>query len=306
MIGTSWHSYPKIYNLGHALLDKLLSGHVVVEEKVDGSQFSFGRFGDEVKVRSKGQQMEPTAPEALFEPAVKWVLDNQAMLVDGWTYRGEFLGKPKHNSLAYERHPKNHIILFDINTSEEKYLPSMYRENEAMRLGLEAVPVIWQGPGSDLNEAMVQQFMKELSVLGGQPIEGIVVKNYTEFGPDKKVLMGKHVSEQFKEVHEKEWKSSNPSGLEFIQSLAESYRTPARWSKAVQHLKESGRLDGSPKDIANLMKEAVQDVESECSQEIRDKLFEYAWPKIKRSVIKGLPEWYKGELLTKQFEAPAK
>jgi len=33
-------SYPSIYNLGHRYLGDLLDGPVVVEEKVDGSQFS--------------------------------------------------------------------------------------------------------------------------------------------------------------------------------------------------------------------------------------------------------------------------
>ena len=37
-------SYPKIYSLGHAAILDLLDGRVIVEEKVDGSQFSFGLF----------------------------------------------------------------------------------------------------------------------------------------------------------------------------------------------------------------------------------------------------------------------
>ena len=41
-ITTSWHSYPKVYAIGHAYLGALFDGEVVVTEKVDGSQFSFG------------------------------------------------------------------------------------------------------------------------------------------------------------------------------------------------------------------------------------------------------------------------
>lgn len=37
-------SYPKIYNMGHAAIAELLLGEVTVEEKVDGSQISFGIF----------------------------------------------------------------------------------------------------------------------------------------------------------------------------------------------------------------------------------------------------------------------
>jgi hypothetical protein len=51
----SWHSYPSIYNLGHRALQDLLTVSVNVEEKVDGSQFSFGITEEgEIKLRSKG------------------------------------------------------------------------------------------------------------------------------------------------------------------------------------------------------------------------------------------------------------
>lgn len=39
----SFHSYPAVFNLGHKAIESLLtSGPVIVEEKIDGSQFSFG------------------------------------------------------------------------------------------------------------------------------------------------------------------------------------------------------------------------------------------------------------------------
>lgn len=40
----SWTSYPKIWNVGHAAVATMFDHPVLVEEKVDGSQFSFGRF----------------------------------------------------------------------------------------------------------------------------------------------------------------------------------------------------------------------------------------------------------------------
>ncbi len=42
VLHASWHSYPKIYGLGHKAITELLSDNVMVEEKIDGSQFSFG------------------------------------------------------------------------------------------------------------------------------------------------------------------------------------------------------------------------------------------------------------------------
>jgi hypothetical protein len=300
---TSWHSYPKLYALGHRALADLLADDVVVEEKLDGSQFSFGAFGDEgLKVRSKGVQMNIDAPEKMFMKAVETVrnLYHASKLVDGWTYRAEYLAKPKHNTLAYDRAPNGYLAVFDINSAEESYLSYEAKAAEAERLGLDVVPLIYEG-----RIASVEQFrgmLDRVSFLGGQKIEGLVVKNYSRFGPDKKALMGKYVSEAFKEIHGGEWKKANPTHSDIIEQIIASLTTPARWAKAVQHLRERGELTDSPKDIGALLKEIGTDVHAECADQVRDALFKWAWPRIQRGVIRGFPDWYKGELLQKQFE----
>lgn len=35
---TSWHSYPKLYAMGHRAIADILLDDVIVQEKVDGSQ----------------------------------------------------------------------------------------------------------------------------------------------------------------------------------------------------------------------------------------------------------------------------
>lgn len=294
---SSWHSYPSIFALGHRALENLFSNPVLVEEKVDGSQFSFGRFNGELKVRSKGKEMFPDAPEKMFAEAVRVVASLD--LRDGWTYRGEYLQKPKHNCITYSRIPKNHIILFDINTDQENYLDHSVKAIEAERIGLEVVPVMYFGQID--NPAMVQAFLDRDSILGGSKIEGVVIKNYSQFGGDKKVLMGKYVSEVFKEVHKKEWGESNPKQGDIIIRLIDMFKTEARWSKAVQHLSEKGELDNSPKDIGKLFVEVKEDIKKECKDEIKDTLYKWAIDSILRGSCGGMPEWYKNKLLENQF-----
>lgn len=303
MSETSWHRYPSIYALGHRYLTDLLLDPVLVEEKIDGSQFSFGVFeGDEgryLKVRSKGAEINTLAPDNMFKRGVEVVQSIQDHLTVGWTYRAEYLVKPKHNALAYDRIPKNHIIIFDINTGHEAYLDPPSKAQEAERIGLEVVPVIATGVITDINE--FRKYLDTTSCLGGQKIEGVVVKNYARFGQDKKVLLGKFVSEAFKEVHAREWKASNPSRGDILQALIFSLKTDARWHKAVQHIRERGELDGSPKDIGQIMKEVPDDVEKEELEYIKDKLYEWAWPHIRRGIVAGIPQWYKEQLLKQQF-----
>ena len=96
-------SYSKIWNLGHRELFDLCSHPVVIQEKIDGSQFTFGLIDGELQFRSKNQAINPDAP-GMFELGVKAVLERQlSILEEGLLYRGEFLSKPKHNTLKYER-----------------------------------------------------------------------------------------------------------------------------------------------------------------------------------------------------------
>lgn len=298
----SWHSYPSIFAIGHRALAELLLDPVIVEEKVDGSQFSFGLFDQEgervLRCRSKGAQLNVVAPEKMFIRGVEVVkgLD----LKVGWTYRAEYLAKPKHNSLAYDRIPEKHLMVFDINSGHEEYLSYAEKSAECARLGLEIVPLVFEGVIENVEH--FRSMIDRKSALGGQMVEGVVVKNYRRFGPDKKVLMGKFVSESFKEVHAAEWKASNPTRTDIVERLIDTLRTPARWNKAVQHLRERGQIEDSPRDIGLLIKEAQIDVEKECMELIAEKLAEWALPQIRRGVVRGLPEWYKDELVKRQFE----
>lgn len=297
---SSWHSYAKLWSMGHGALTELFYDPVIIEEKIDGSQVSFGIFNGEIKVRSKGQELIVDAPEKMFTKAVETVKELAPLLRDGWTYRGEYLSKPKHNALAYDRHPNKYIILFDINPGHEQYLSYEEKKLEAERLGLEVVPLIYEGKID--NASQLLELMDRVSVLGGQKIEGLVVKNYLKFGSDKKALMGKHVSEAFKEVHKSEWKKTNPSSGDVLGFVAQQYRTPARWNKAIQHLQEKGQLELSPRDIGNLLKEVHLDIKEECEAEIKEQLYKWALPHILRVAVRGLPEWYKEELVKRQFE----
>lgn len=293
-------SYHKIYNLGHKAIEELLLDPVIVEEKIDGSFFSFGVFNGELKARSKGQEIILDCPSEMFVKAIETVKKLAPILHDGWTYRGEYLQKPKHNVLNYNRIPQNHIIIFDINTGNEKYLSYEEKKKEAERIGLEIVPIFFEGKLENIED--LKDLLEKESVLGGPKIEGVVIKNYNRFGRDGKALMGKYVSEKFREVHNKEWRQANPQTGDIIQLLINSFKSEARWQKAVQHLRDNNELEDSPRDIGKLIIEVQKDIKEECEEEIKQILFDYAFPKLKKAVVAGFPVWYKEKLMEKQFE----
>ncbi len=288
-------SYSDVFSLGHKALEELFQSPVTVEEKVDGSQISFARVGDDLLMRSKGKQLVIDAPEKLFENGVMALKEVYRSLPEGWVFRGEYLSNPKHNALTYLRVPTNHVIVFDVDRGNQDYLPYPQKAALAKNLGFEVVPLIYSGEITSV-EQIRSMFPKE-SILGGAVPEGIVIKNYTRFAADKKILIGKYVREEFKETNKSEWKKSNPTGADIIETLITEHRTEARWQKAVQHLRDDGRLAQEPKDIAALLGEVEADIEKECVEAIKEKLWRWAYPKIARGAKAGLPEWYKNRLL---------
>jgi hypothetical protein len=293
------HSYPKVYNIGHRAIAELFLDPVLVEEKVDGSQFSFAKINGQLLFRSRGAEIFANSPKKMFKAAVNSVLEIADLLRDGWVYRGEYLAKPKHNVLAYQRVPLRNVILFDVNTGDEVYLDRDAKEFEAERLGMEVVPVVFSGQVKTPEQLL--SFLERESVLGGQKVEGIVVKNYSRFGLDKKALMGKFVREDFKETHSKQWKADNLTTGDVIGRLIAVLKNEKRWEKGVQHLRERGALQNAPQDIGPLLKEIQRDIQEEESEFIKEKLFEFALPHILRASTAGCPEWYKRRLLESAF-----
>jgi hypothetical protein len=297
-------AYGKVWNLGHKAIIDLFKDEVIIQEKIDGSQFSFGIIEGELQCRSHHQSLQLDQPPKLFKEAIEYVVSIQDKLESGLTYRGEVLQKPKHNTLKYDRVPKHNIIIFDIDKGIENYFGYDWVEAHAFLLDLEIVPLLAIIKQNDLDAFKThhQQNLKELleseSILGGTTIEGVVIKNYHRFGIDGHCLMGKYVSEKFKELNK-----SNPdhSKRSFIEELTAKYTSEARWEKAVQHLKEQSLLSNEPKDIALLLPEIDRDVMEECGEEIKEALFQYWWREIKRGIAKGFPEWYKNKLAEKQF-----
>jgi len=298
-ISTSWHQYGKLHPVGHKIVQDIFQGPVIIEEKIDGSQFSFGIFDGELRCRSKGVELHVMAPDKMFQAAVEVVQQVGSLLRPGWTYRGEYLQRAKHNALAYDRIPSRHIIGFDINTAQEVYLDPVVKAEEFRRLGMETVPLLHHGVLEDVTQ--LREYLERTSILGSQKIEGVVVKNYAMFGPDGTVLRAKFVSEAFKEVHANSWREENPNRGDLNDRLIAAYRTPARWQKAVMRARELGTLSDSPQDIGFLMRDVMNDIEIEAGDEIKAVLFNEAWKRISRGVVAGLAEWYKEQLLNESL-----
>lgn len=298
-------AYPKIWALGHAQLTDLLHGPVVIQEKVDGSQFSFGNIEGKLHMRSKGQPVGAGGKgDGMFEKAARTaeLIFATGTLPEGMVVRCETLSRPCHNTLAYDRVPTGNIAVFDIEQGPMGFLAPATVQEQCKLWGIEAVPLFaYDDYTADQLRYHLPKWLDTTSFLGGQKLEGVVVKNYRVLTPIlQQPAFGKFVSEAFKEVHSASWKERNPGRSDKIQLLIDRYRTPARWNKSVQHARDEGVLLNEPKDIGMLIGRIKSDLLEECGDEIRQQLFKEFLDDVVKGVIRGFPEYYKQQLLEQQ------
>lgn len=294
------HSFPKIFALGTKYVKNIFDGEVNISEKVDGSQMSFGKINGELEIRSKNKKLYVDNPEKMFSAGIEYIESIKSLLPEGLAFHCEYLKAPKHNSLTYARIPKNHLMLYGIRTLQDDFIPAL--ELMADTLGIEVVPTIFEGLIANPEEVHV--LMNQESVLGRVKIEGLVVKNYNKpfllGGQVIPLMMGKLVSEAFKEVHRANW-NEGETRKSRLDGFLSSFCTEARWRKSIQSLRDRGELLEEPKDIGPLLKEIHLDIQEEEKENIKDWLWGEFSKELKRRSTKGFVEFYKKEILKESF-----
>lgn len=298
------HSFPKIFTIGQDFIKDIFNNEVEITEKIDGSQFSFGKINNQFYMRSKGAQLFPESYAKMFSKAVEYVLSIEHILPDNTVFYCEYLEKPKHNILVYDRIPKNNLMLYGVCDNTLKFVNEYEKLIEhADFLNIEVVPLIYKGIVENVD--FIKEIMERKSVLGNVQIEGIVVKNYKNpflLGSQPiPLMMGKYVSEKFKEKHNKDWKKEKTTKGKW-ETFKDGFRTEARWNKSIQHLREKDELTNSPKDIGKLIKEIQNDITEEEKENIKNFLWKLYGKEILRNATKGFPEYYKEYLLKRNFE----
>lgn len=296
-------AHPKVLQLGK--LKELYAGKVIVEEKVDGSQFAFGRAADDGRLvfRSKGRELFAESVDKLFANTVGAVIARASDIAEtlraGEFVYGEAMSAKRHNTLEYERTPQGHLVLFGGTYADGEWWQRSKLERIADHLRFEVVPVIAElelEPNALAeNTAKLRALVEGPSMLGGNR-EGIVIKNYGQtihYNGQLHPLFCKLVTDDFKEKHNSSWKP----GKDVLAELIDGYRSEARWRKAIQRLDEKGELTNTPKDIGALIRSIQEDVWEEEADELAQKLAQHFKSQVLRASTAGFPEWWKERLL---------
>jgi len=294
-------NYSEIYQIGNRATRTLFSSAVVVQEKIDGSQFSFANIEGKLHCRSKNNAVGAGGnAEGMFGKAystAKAIFETDT-LPEGMVVRGEVLDKPLHNVLKYDRVPIGNIIVYDIEMPQRSgnYLRPGEMETKVESWGLEVVPLIaYQELTLDDFRGKLPEWLERISILGGAKIEGVVVKNYRERDQHDNILMGKFVSEKFKEKMDPDH-IAKPIG-NAVQQILAGYQKEAIWQKAIQHLRDAGELKDEPKDIGRLVAEIKRDFRKENGEDVIEKLLKAYYGEVEAGILMGFPQWYKAKIL---------
>jgi hypothetical protein len=299
--GARLKHYPKVLQLGEPRLLGFLDGvNVIVQEKLDGSQFRFGKIGDKLVCGShRIDYSDAVVPDGYFRKAADYIQSIADLVPNDTVFFGELLDKPKHNTIVYAKTPTNGIMLFDqFNLLTERWATPPELMSMAVNLDIDPPNVLESGPQT---KESLTKLMSGESYLGGAIMEGVVVKNYDFLitGPESPAphpAFGKYVRASFKEENQTNWKEQK----DVVGQIVARYRTVARFEKAAQHLQDDNKLTQSMKDMALLIPELETDFETECKNEVLEMLWQRYRRDIVRSISAGLAEWYKTKLFNTQ------
>lgn len=156
----------------------------------------------------------------------------------------------------------------------------------AKEIGCEVVAEIYRGPLLPKDE-LRKLASGDSPTLGGRR-EGVVVK---QFAPT--YTRAKIVSAEFSEV---KVRKSEPRGENPVAELGRLFAQPARYAKAVQRLREQGKITDSERDIGLIIAEVRRDMFEEESDAIAGQLLSIFQKEIARTAVAPVAEWYKARL----------
>lgn len=289
--------YTDVVRLGHKSTVGVLNegDNIIIQEKLDGANASFTLDELDLKMYSRNTELSESKTLGGFYNFVKDSFENKKELLNpNYIYFGEWLNPHK---VKYENYEK-HFFLFDIySKSENKYLDFSVVKLEANNLGLNLIPVFYEGKYDSYEQLEKYVGSTALNAKIGDKVlgEGIVVKNVDYVDRFGNQMYVKLVVDEFVEV-QKQKKSSDPNSYKSTDEykLAESLVTKARVEKTIFKLRDEGLIADNleKKDIGLIFKESINrvyaDLIKEESDSINSELDEKLFRKHTSSITKNI------------------
>lgn len=268
--------YMDIERLKESFADGFCKGdHIVVQEKIDGANFSirYDAETDEVAAFSRKNPLTFSNnlrgawqwAQKLDKSLVKEVLGTNLVLFGEWLVS---------HTVVYPQDKYQNAYFYDVYALEEKqYLPQDEVKKIIAHLGLTYVPVFYDGEFQSWEH--IRQFVGKTE-LGGEYGEGVVVKNMSRINdPNNRLpFYTKIVGEKF--VERKPMKKIvDTSKLEErakLQSLVETVVTEARVAKLLHKMVDENVISENwdEHDMSTITKNIGKVVYYDCVKEEPD------------------------------------
>lgn len=235
--------YHSIVRYGHKTTQDVLNkgDQIIIQEKIDGANASFAVVDGELKCWSRNKELSMSNT---LEGFYVWVKENIDVnkLLDGVIYFGEWTAQHK---VVYEGYTKQ-FFLYDIyNLYLEEYVSFSMVKDEAKRLGLNLVPVFFEGEFESFEQ--LQQYVGKTELNGklGDKVsgEGIVVKNVAYRDRFGKQLFVKLVTDGFAEVQKQKTPKDPKKNFSQEELMVRECVTIPRVEKQLFKLIDDGLLD---------------------------------------------------------------
>ncbi len=170
------HLYDLYNKKGKDFVDNLLNSYVTVNEKMDGSAFIFERDQDTGKFNFyKRDQRNPITLVdrtlmKYYEKPINYIESLPPHIIQkiprGWRFGLEYFSNPNPVEIAYDRVPKNNLILSYVHRKDESgkvggtIQDKQELDNWADLLGVERPPIIFQGRLSEDQKDEILNFLR--------------------------------------------------------------------------------------------------------------------------------------------------
>ena len=232
--------YTDIIRLGHRSTVGVLNegDYITITEKLDGANASL-KLNEENKIDGFSRN-GPVNESNTLRGYYNWIKDNikPELLNPKYRYFGEYLASHK---IQYKPECYQKFYLFSIYDDDlQEYLSDDITESEAIRLGLNIVPILYKGQYISFEHLMSFVGKSDMAINFG---EGIVVKNVKYKDKYGHQCFVKLVHEEFVEIQkQKPPKDPNrPATPE--QEFANMCVTKARVDKMLYKLVDEGVLE---------------------------------------------------------------
>jgi len=175
MAGIS-HLYDIYNKKGKDFIDNLFNSYVTINEKMDGSAFVFerdletGRFNFYKRDQRYPITLVDRTLMKYYEKPINYIESLPPHILNeiprGWRFGLEYFSNNQPVEIAYDRLPKNNLILSYIHTKNENGKPSSTIQDQeqlnnwADLLGVERPPIVFQGMLTDDQKNQILDFLR--------------------------------------------------------------------------------------------------------------------------------------------------